>query len=185
MANIIDELSPDEALTILRLLAKSNKTLQKRIEEIAEKSIRSIDIEGTSMEVYAALDFLDIENVWDQSGAKSYGYVSPEDKAVEVIEEELEPFYQEVFRFSKLEMHEEAKLYCMGVLKGIYRYDQESKAEFKDWVQDVPGECFSYLLREWEKRNSYKTASQEMHSFIERECSEWAQWIQSIKKLYQ
>ena len=69
------------------------------------------------------------------------------------MEEELDPFNQEVFRLCELNMQKEAKLYCMGVLKGIYKYDQESKSEFKHWATDVPGECFSYLIDEWNKRN--------------------------------
>ncbi len=43
-------------------------------------------------------------------------------------------------------MPKEAKLSCMGVPKGIYKYVHESKSEFKDWAVDVPGECFSAIF---------------------------------------
>ncbi|MDL1985680.1 MAG: hypothetical protein LWX54_16125 [Deltaproteobacteria bacterium] len=48
-------------------------------------------------------------------------------------------------------MHQEAKLYCMGILKGIYQYEEDSGSEFKDWATDVPGESFGYILEEWKK----------------------------------
>ena len=67
-------------------------------------------------------------------------------------------------------MAKEAKLYCMGVLKGIYRYEMESKSEFKDWAEDVPGECFGYLLGEWRERTPDKDDIREMGEFIEKEC---------------
>ncbi|ODS31806.1 MAG: hypothetical protein SCARUB_03054, partial [Candidatus Scalindua rubra] len=49
-------------------------------------------------------------------------------------------------------MAEQAKQYCMGVLKGMYEYDKESQSEFKEWATDIPPECFSYLLDEWKKK---------------------------------
>ncbi len=35
------------------------------------------------------------------------------------FEEALEPFLQELYRLFDLKMHQEATLYCMGILKGI------------------------------------------------------------------
>jgi hypothetical protein len=49
-------------------------------------------------------------------------------------------------------MHQETKLYCMGILKGIYQYKEDSGSEFKDWATDVPGESFGYILEDMEKR---------------------------------
>ena len=68
----------------------------------------------------------------------------------------------------------EAKLYCMGVLKGIYKYDQESESEFKDRAADVAGECFSYLADEWKKRSKNNADIKEMNLFLKKECSRWA-----------
>jgi len=34
----------------------------------------------------------------------------------------------------------------MGVILGIYRYEHESKSEFREWCVDVPIECAGYLL---------------------------------------
>ncbi len=173
MKDILDRITANEALEIIRQLAESDKGIKKRITTIAEEIIKEIDVEAVSDDVFFYLDGIDVHELWDNSGSRSDGYISPEEMAVEMIEEVLEPFNQEAMRLFDLNMSEEANLYCMGVLKGIYRFDHESKSEFKDWSVDVPGECFSYLFNEWEKRCKDTKEIKEMNSFLEKECSEW------------
>ena len=174
MANLIDKISPKEALTILKQLAKTDKIIEKKIIEIADIIIRNVDIEEICDDVIGVLNGVDVEELWDRSGSTRFGYVSPEDMAVEMMEEELEPFNQEVIRLSELNMQKEAKLYCMGVLKGIYKFEHESESDYKDRAADVAGECFSYLLDEWEKRSNNNKDIKEMNSFLKKECSSWA-----------
>ena len=174
MANLIDKISPIEALTILKQIAKADKIIEKKIMEIAEGIIRNVDVEDSCEEVFFALDGLDVHELWGRSGSTSYGYVTPEDMAVEMMEEELDSFNQEVFRLCELSMQKEAKLYCMGVLKGIYKYDQESESEFKDRAADVAVECFSYLVDKWKKRSKNNADIKEMNLFLKKECSNWA-----------
>lgn len=177
---ILDKISGEEALTILRQLAKNDPKIGKQIEKEAEKLLKKIDLEEICEDVYSVLDGIDVEELWDRSGASRYGYSSPEEMAVEMMEEELEPYNKEVVKYLELGMAKEAKLYCMGVLKGIYQYEQESKSEFKDWAADVAGECFGYLLEEWKKRINNKDDLIETDKFLEKECSKWAKWAVKI-----
>ncbi len=173
MANLIDKISPDEALKILKQLTKADRMIKKRIMEIADIIIRDFDIEEICDDVFGVLNGMDVEELWDRSGSSRFGYVSPEDMAVEMMEEELEPFNQEVIRLSELNMQKEAKLYCMGVLKGIYKFEHESESDYKDRAADVAGECFSYLLDDWKKRSTSSKDIEEMNSFLKKECSRW------------
>ena len=175
--NRIDRISPDQALEILRRLTRSDPKINKRIEQEAEQILKDIDVEGICEDVHSALDGIDVEELWDRSGSSRHGYSSPEDMAAEMMEEELEPFNQEVLKYFEMGMTKEAKLYCMGILKGIYRYEQESRTEFKDWATDIPGECFGDLLLEWKKRSGDQSDLKKMGEFIERECSKWAKWV--------
>ena len=172
--NMIDRISPDQALQVLRHLASSDPKIKKRIEQEAEQILKDIDVEGICEEVYSALEGIDVEELWARSGSSRHGYSSPEDMAAEMMEEELKPFSQEVFKYVEMGMAKEAKLYCMGVLKGIYRYEQESKTQFKDWATDIPGECFAHLLDEWKKRADNEDDLKEMNEFMEKECGKWA-----------
>lgn len=171
---MIDRISPEQALEILRRLARNDPKITKQIENEAEELLKEIDAEEICEYVYSVLDGIDVQELWDRSGPSRYGYSAPEDMAVEMMEEELEPFNKEVFKYLEMGMTKEAKLYCMGVLKGIYQYEQESKSEFKDWAADVSAECFGYLLEEWKKRTNNEDDLKEMSEFVQKECNKWA-----------
>jgi len=128
-----------------------------RIVELAEDLFKDVDVEAVCDDVFYALDGIDVHELWDRADPRTDGYTSPEDMAMEMFEEALDPFLQELYRLFDLKMHQEAKLYCMGLLKGIYQYEEDSESEFKDWATDVPGETFGHVLTEWEKNNNNKT----------------------------
>jgi len=174
--DIINKISQREALVILQSLAKSDKEIKNKIIEIAENLFKDIDVEEIGEDVFYDLDGIDVHDLWDSSGAKSNGYISPENMAFEMVEEQLKMYYQELFRLCELNMAKEALQYCMGVLKGIYRYVNESESEFKDWATDIPEECFGYLIGEWEKRCKRKSQVKEMERFIKKECHKWSDW---------
>jgi hypothetical protein len=64
----------------------------------------------------------------------------------------------------------------MGLLKGLYQYEQDSASEFKDWATDVPAESFGSILDEWSERNSSKNDKTEMKDYICDECPNWSKW---------
>ncbi len=173
MKNLLNKLSSDEALEILKVLAKNDKQIKEKILSIAEKMIKDIEYDSISDDVFWTLDGIDVHELWNSSGPTVDGYISTEERAFEMIEEEIEPFRSEVFRFLELGMHREAKSYCMGVLKGIYMYEHDSKSEFKDWATDFSGEYFRTLLDEWKKRSKKKSDIKEMDAFLTEECENW------------
>ena len=173
---ILNKISPQQALEILRCLAKKDQNISQQIEKEAEQLLKQVDLEGICDDVYFDLDGIDVEDLWDRSGPNRYGYSSPEEMAIQMLEEELEPYNNEVIKYLELGMVKEAEIYCMGVLKGIYKYVQESKSEFKDWAVDIPEECFEYLLEEWKKRTKEKNDFIEINKFLKKECSNWAEW---------
>jgi hypothetical protein len=95
--DIFNKISPSEALEILKQIAKTDKKLKKRIVELAEELFRNVDVEAVCDEVFDALDGIDVHELWDRAGPKRDGYTSPEDMAVEMFEESLEPFLQELY----------------------------------------------------------------------------------------
>jgi len=177
---ILNKISSEEALEILRRLAKKDSDISETIVQEAIKILKKIDLEEICEDVFSVLDGIDVHELWDRSGPRTDGYSSPEEMAVEMMEEELDPYNKQVIKYLELGMAKEAKLFCMGVLKGIYRYVQESKSEFKDWAIDIPEECFGYLLEEWKKRTKDKYDLNDMNRFLEKECGGWAKW--AVKK---
>ena len=170
--NILKQITADDALAILRILAE-DKDVGKRIEEIAKESLSKVDLEEIASEVYSELDSLEVEEVQDQSGSTRYGYVDPGDKACEMFEDALESFIEELKKYKKLSMNKEAKTCCMGILKGIYQFEKESTSEFKDWAVDVPGECFGQVLDEWKKGQKDAKDIAEIEDFIKKNFPDW------------
>ena len=170
MKNLLNIISPDEALEILKILAKNDKQIKRKILDIAENMIKDVDYESISDDVFWALDAIDVHDLWNSSGPTADGYISTDEMAYEMISNVLSPFQKEVFRFMDIGLTQEAKLYCMGVLKGIYMYNYDSNSEFKDWAADIPGECFRSLFDKWKNRNKKKSDTKEMIEFLKGEC---------------
>ena len=176
--DIFEKLSPQEALKILKQLVKTDKDLKARVFELAERVIREVSIDEICEEVLYSLDALDVQDLWDRAGPSQYGYTSPDEMAVEMVEDALEPFVGEIKKFQDLKMPEEAKRYCMGVLYGIYRYGWESESEFKIHAEDVPQESFGWILEDWEKKSS-EADKKAMKEFIKTKCPRWFKCYES------
>ncbi|MCK4666191.1 hypothetical protein KAU33_05555 [Candidatus Dependentiae bacterium] len=164
--NIFDAISAEDAFTILKILAEKDINIAKEIEQITKEYLSKVDLDEIALDVYYELDGLDVEELWDKSGSSRYGYVEPADQAWDMIEELLEPFLEKLRKYRKLSMNKEAKFYCMGILKGIYKYEKESTSEFKDWAVDIPGECFETVVNDWKKNCKNPKDIKEMDDFI-------------------
>ena len=83
--------------------------------------------------------------------------------AAEMIEAELLPFCEQLERYRELGMPEQESAYCRGVIFGLYRFERESKSEFRDWSVDIPAECARDLLDQWLARNPEDSRIEAMH----------------------
>jgi hypothetical protein len=177
MDDILTQLTPDQALEVVRRLHNRDGNIQRAVLEEARNVLEAVDRDEIAEEVFLVLDLIDVQDLWDASGASRDGYISPDEAAVEMMENELEPFFDQVRRYHKLRMFPQEHIYCMGVLQGIYRFGQESETEFKEWAVDVPQECFGGLLNEWRKGCQSSIATTEMDEFIRDSCPNWAKYV--------
>jgi hypothetical protein len=104
MIKNIDKLSPNDALMVLKKLWDNYPKLKKDILMEAEKILSDIDRNEIAENVFMVLDNIDVHELWDRSGPSANGYSSPDEMAVEMIEEELEPFNNEVNKYHNLKM---------------------------------------------------------------------------------
>jgi hypothetical protein len=110
----------------------------------AMKVLAEIELDAMAEDVLVVLDSIDVQDCWDRSGSSRDGYTSPDEAADENIAEELQPFFEQVERYHELGMPDQEATYCMGVLFGIYRYERESKSEFRECSVDIPGEFAAF-----------------------------------------
>ncbi len=172
-SNILEHITANDAFAVLKILAEEDNSIRERIERIAKEYLSEVDLEDVASDVYFQLDSLEVEEVWDHSGRTRDGYVDPTDKAWEMFEEALEPFIQELHKYQKLSMNEKAKIYCIGILKGIYQFEKKSTSAFKDWAVDAPANFFDTVLDEWKKGQPDTKEIAEIEEFIKKNFPDW------------
>jgi len=176
---VLDDILAKHAYDILKRLADEDTNISKRIEELALEYLIEVDPDNIAESVFYDLNSLEVEDVWDNSGSTRYGYVDPYELASEMFEEALEPYIDELRKCQKLEMDEEAKLHCMGILKGIYKFKKEATTEFQDYAADDPHTYFIQVFEEWKKGNKNLKNLDEMNEFVKKN---FPKWYKSIMK---
>jgi len=170
---IIDTLSPTDALAILRALAGSDDQLATRIAGMATARLRGVDPEEVAAALYDELNGLDVEEVWDRAGRTRYGYVEPHQAAEQMIEEIIAPFLEELKKHQALGMNAEANRMCMGLLLGLHRFERESTSKFKDWASDAPDAFAEAVVDAWKAGAPGCVDAETVSAFVEDELGTW------------
>jgi hypothetical protein len=171
--SLIDSLTAEDALAVLRELARGRGKLADAVNDAIAAFLQAVDQDEVAKDVFHALDALVIEDVWDRSGRTRHGYTEPAQAAVDVFEEALEPFIAKVKEYMKLKMYSEAEQYGLGILKGIYDFDQESESEYKEWAEDVPQESFAWVQQIWMEHQRDPQERGRMNERIAAICPAW------------
>ncbi len=174
MKDILTNISPEQAAGILKQLWDKGDVFRKAILAEAENMLTTVEVNEVAQDVLFNLDFIDVHELWDRSGPGRDGYTSTEEMAMEMVEDELSPFNDQIDRYHNLKMYELEKIYCMGVLKGLYLFEKEGDSEFRDWATDIPGECYRSLLETWQDRVLSQHHKDEMDDFLKTACPDWA-----------
>lgn len=171
---VIDNITSEQAMSILNSLWDNHPDIRKKIEKAAEDILSCVEYNDVCEDVRAELDSLDEEDLFDRSGPSHHGYHDPSEVAGEMLEEAVKPFQDQMNRYFKLEKQHEATEVCKGILKALYTYNEEADSQFADYATDWPGEMFGVILRDWNVRNKNKKFKEEMNLFIEKECEGWS-----------
>jgi hypothetical protein len=177
MDDVIKNLTPEQALAVLMRLSGKESGIRDAVLAEAQNVLSEVDPDDVAEDVYFVLDSIDVHDCWDKAGSSRDGYTSPEEAAVELIEEELQPYFDQLGRYRELGMTKQEHAYCKGVILGIYRYEQESKSEFRDWSIDIPVDCAGSLLDEWRERCQNSRSKAAMDDFIRERCPKWAKYL--------
>jgi len=172
-SNILESITADDGLVILKKLAREDASLLRKIENTAMEFFKEVIIEDVADEVFWDLDSLEVEEIWDSSGTTRHGYVDPVDKAWEMFENAIEPYLDELKKCRNLKLNKEAKKYCIGILKGIYKFEKESESEYKDWAADVSNGIFENVFNEWKKHCTDQNNIEEVEKFIKNNFPDW------------
>ncbi len=177
MTDVIGKITSEQALLIVERLCRKGGEVRDAIIAEAMSLLSEFTLEEVAGEVFDALDLIDVQDCWDLAGGSRNGYTSPEEAAVDVIEDELQPFFDQVERYHDLAMTAEEAAYCQAVVLGIHRFDRESNAEIKQLAKDLPAQYAGALLDDWRRRNPDKAGIAAMEAFVREKCSKWAAWV--------
>ncbi len=164
--DVLAAISPNEARAVLNLLTRDPR-IRERAEEIALAVVGDVDVDAVAEELFFELDSIAVEDVWDNSGSTRDGYVEPGEYAWQLFESALEPFEEQLCKCRQLSLEKQATLQCMGILKGIWRFELESKSEFKDWAVDAPRENMGRVFEEWKKGSQNRQDIQAVKTFMD------------------
>jgi hypothetical protein len=178
---IINQLSPQDALAVLKALAASDANLARHIAEIATEHLSEVDPQDVAEEVYYELESLQVENVWDRSGSTRYGYVEPYEIVDEMIDGAMTPYFDELVRYQKLKMDDEAMSFCKGLLSGLYRFEYKCKTKFREWAPDYALSYAEEVLGKCQAKSVSQEALDEMNAFIQKQLPKW-QRLQRLLK---
>ncbi|MDR1438829.1 MAG: hypothetical protein LBJ10_02090 [Clostridiales bacterium] len=151
MMHFIQKLNADEASQVLKDLLGDSPELTKKTYEIALKVAGDVDADDIADDVFSELDRLDMDDLNARSGRTRYGYVEPYDAAWELFEEALNPFIDEMKKNQRRALPAAAKNYCIGIIKGLQRYDEGATSDISDWIPDAPSESIGTVIEEWKK----------------------------------
>ena len=171
---IIDALSPEDALIILRQLARQDENLAAEIAALAVNRLSDVDIDGIADALRFELEGLTPEDVWERAGETRYGYVETNEAAYQIIEELLEPYLTELHQCQTAGLYLEAEQMCAGLLFGFYQFEFEVENKFKDWATDAPLEFAWSVLRRWQKNTPVTEDNSPLHNFIKEELPSWS-----------
>lgn len=170
---IINRLSPNDALAVLKTLAHGDETLAARIAKIATAHLSEVNPEHVALELYDELDSLEVEEIWDRAGPSRHGYVDPGEAADEMVDEIIAPYLEELAKYQALGMNAEANRMCMGLLLWLYRFEDQSSSTFKEWAPDAAGIFADAVVDAWKAGSSRRADVKALRTFIEEELYGW------------
>ncbi len=170
---IINQLSPEDALAVLHILADGDPELAAHIAEIALARLRHVDADEIAACVYDGLEWLQVEEVWDRAGQKRDGYVETSEAAYQMVEEVLEPFLADLKKYQQLGMMAEATQVCMGIVAGLYQFEHECKTQFKDWAPDAAISFAEEVVDAWKANSPSRADIKALKAFIAENLGGW------------
>ncbi|NQS73619.1 MAG: hypothetical protein HQP72_04375 [Methanoculleus sp.] len=140
---LLATLSADQAHSVLMRLVYDDPALAARAEEVARDLLEYVDSTAIADILCYELSTLKIEDVWDTSGRTRDGYIDPSDRAWEMLDEVLE--------YLRRGMPDESRIYALGILLGIRKFQNNSGSALLEEVPDYGDDTLELVREEWEE----------------------------------
>ncbi|HWQ67308.1 MAG TPA: hypothetical protein VN372_10595 [Methanospirillum sp.] len=167
-----DTLTDEQAYIILRQIMRENPLIAARAEVLSREIVEYVDYKSVAEGVYTDLDTLDVRDLWSGTNTCS-GDTDIAERTGEMIEEALDSWQEELSRYIRRGMVEQALEFCFGILLGIWRFEKESTSEFKDQAINVPRDYFEVIREEWAQKQTDPELVTRLAENLRTEGVEW------------
>lgn len=137
----IDELRPEEAAEILRALLARHPELSAEAASLAEEMNTRVSGDDVAVAVEESILALDIDALGDRAGEHSDGYTEPGEAACQLLQEAIDPFFDDLRRRIALGAETPATETCRGIVVGLYRVRGRNADAVLGWAEDFPVEA--------------------------------------------
>ncbi|HYN44403.1 MAG TPA: hypothetical protein VER35_00230 [Candidatus Limnocylindrales bacterium] len=90
-----------------------------------------------------------------------------------MYEDVIESYLDVLREYQNNSRDDSATIQCMGILKGIYKFENERMNDLFDWGQYDNHKKFKQVIEEWRKGNTDPRNSIEMDKFVMENFPEW------------
>ena len=141
-------LKPAEAQSVLHRLLAARPDLAAEAEQIARSLLRETSFESIAGEVENAVRALDMDDLHGGAGKHSWGYVEPDQAALDLMGEAVDPFLEDMKDKLGLGLEAEAQEICKGIVLGLYRVHKRG-GELLEYAPEFPEEHAGWVVDIW------------------------------------
>jgi hypothetical protein len=181
--NLLDKLESHEAAAVLSGLLARHAELRPEAEAIARAVLGQVSMFTVAGEVEDALLQFDYDDLNGRAGGHSWGYVSPDEAAVELLEEAIEPFVAQMTRHLDMGLETEALEVCQGILLGLYQVRDGAGNDILGEAPEFPDESAAHVVGLWTGKDEVKAGGRKTgprrtipREFVRQQVPEW-EWI--------
>ncbi|MCE8423817.1 MAG: hypothetical protein J5U16_07800 [Candidatus Methanoperedens sp.] len=160
----------------------NKESLTKNIFSSYEKSVIKQVLDEIAESVFEDLDSLDVESDWDEVEEIQQKDVDPEELASKMYDDVMGSYFDVLKEYQNHSRDDSATIQCMGILKGIYKFENERMNDLFDWGLYDNHKKFKQVIKEWRKGNTDPRNLKEMDKFVMENFPEWHEDALNIEK---
>ena len=179
--NVLDGITPDEGLAVLRALIRHHPNLAAEAEDLATAFASQVDRDTIAEDIVDAVSALGFEELNARAGRQAFGYVEPGEAAWEILEEIVAPDIEEISRLLSIGLEESARAQCEGVLLGLMGVETEHlDNDLVQYAEEFPAEAAANALRIWVTGPGGRRSLDE--ELLGAELSAWADFLLRVQR---
>ena len=183
MEDFVSHLNSDERAQVLGELLKRHPELSEEANAIAQDLIDEVSVEAVAEEAACLVTAVGLEEVEGRAGRHDWGYVEPDQAAMDLLEESIEDMQGDMKRRFTAGKERTAEKICQGIILGLYRAGDTDSDVALEWAPEFPAEAAAYtlsILVEMVPPARRKAAGKRILSAVEEDAGEWLEMLQRV-----